>query len=53
MSELKNAAKKAILQFIDPLDPTSYGWPPACTAIFYQPERPTMEVISEDHKTEE
>lgn len=23
------------------LYPDSYGWPPVCNALFYQPERPT------------
>lgn len=42
MKNLKATAKKIITQYIDPLEPVSVGWPPACIALFYQPERPVM-----------
>lgn len=40
MIKLKEVTKKVINQYIDPVDPNSIGWPPACVAYFYQPERP-------------
>jgi len=40
MKKLKEVTKKVINQYIDPVDPYSIGWPPACVAYFYQPERP-------------
>lgn len=47
MKTLKEAAKKVITQYIDPLDPFSIGWPPACTALLYQPERPVSLKLEE------
>lgn len=49
MKDLKSLTKKAINQFIGPLGPDSYGWPPACNTILYQPERP---VYVKENETE-
>lgn len=40
MKTLKSIAKNTIIDYIDPMEPISYGWPPSCTALLYQPERP-------------
>jgi len=40
MKEFKDLAKKAINLVVDPIGPDSFGWPPACAAILYQPDRP-------------
>lgn len=40
MNTLKKISKKLVTQYIDPHGPFHIGWPPACTALLYQPERP-------------
>lgn len=39
MKKLDKFVKKAIEDILYP-EPFSYGWPPTCTGVFYQPERP-------------
>ncbi len=41
MKKLDKFVKKAIEDILYP-DPYGYGWPPTCTAILYQPERPIV-----------
>lgn len=49
MKDLKTIAKKAINNFVEAPYPDSYGWPPACSYILYQPERPVMENSTQDN----
>lgn len=42
MKNMKELTKKLISQYIDPSYPEDFGWPPTCTSILYQPERPVM-----------
>lgn len=51
MKNLKKVAKKAITQLVDPLEPNPYGWPPACTFVMYEPERPMLEKSGEEKST--
>lgn len=45
----KEKARKVIKLFVNPQDPTSLGWPPGCTGLFYQPKRPkAREEINND-----
>lgn len=39
MQKLDNLATKILKDIMYP-DPYSYGWPPTCVGLFYQPERP-------------
>lgn len=41
---MKNSDKLAskVLKEIMYPEPDSYGWPPVCYGLFYQPERPVM-----------
>lgn len=38
----KEKAREVIKHFVNPQDPSSLGWPPGCTGLFYQPERPIV-----------
>lgn len=40
MKPLKSTTKKLITDYVNPQEPLNFGWPPACNAILYQPERP-------------
>ena len=42
MKNLKEVTKKLISQYVDPSYPEDFGWPPTCSAVLYQPERPVM-----------
>lgn len=48
MKELKAVAKEVITHLVDAPCPDSYGWPPVCNAILYQPERPVMESAADN-----
>lgn len=51
MKDFKSVAKQVIAQFIDPTNVNPFGWPPSCSAILYEPERPNIE--QEDKTGEE
>lgn len=42
MKSLKNITKKVIAQIVEPTIINPYGWPPTCSSILYEPERPTV-----------
>ena len=43
MKDFKSVAKQVITQFVDPTNVNPFGWPPSCSAILYEPERPNTE----------
>lgn len=49
MKNLKKVVKKAITQLVDPLEPNPFGWPPSCTFVMYEPERPMFEKSNEEN----
>lgn len=54
MKELKSIAKKVINSLVDAPQPDSFGWPPVCGFILYQPERPVAEAsTSSDSENKE
>lgn len=48
MKKTDKLAAKVLKDIMYP-DPYSYGWPPTCMGLFYQPERPVAAVRKESH----
>lgn len=45
--KIKEQAKKAIQTISSPQGPVPFGWPPVCTGLFYQPDRPYIKLNPE------